>query len=69
MKIDLTESQISALRVGCLVMAKTLKSLLVKLQTKDRKLIGIYSKQMETYEFLADLLQKERLEWWSDYFD
>ncbi len=67
MKIDLTESQISALRVGCLVMAKNLESLVS--QTKDRKLIGIYSKQMETYNFLADLLQKERMEWWSGDFD
>lgn len=67
MIISLSESQVSALRVGCLVMAKNLDSLIS--QTKDKKLIGIYNKQMETYNFLADLLQRKRMDWWSDYFD
>ena len=48
-------------------MAKNLDSLIS--QTKDKKLIGIYNKQMETYNFLADLLQRKRMDWWSDYFD
>ena len=67
MIISLSEQQISALRVGCLVMAKNLDSLIS--QTKDRKLVGIYNKQMETYNFLADLLKRKRMEWRSDYFD
>lgn len=67
MRISLSEKQISALRVGCLVMAKNLDSLIS--QTKNRELVGIYNEQMETYNFLADLLKRKRMEWWSSEVD
>lgn len=61
MNVELSEKQISTLRIACLALANRFESLAS--QTKDSELIGIYNKNREECEFLADLLRKKRVEW------
>ena len=65
--IELSEQQISVLRIACLTLANRFESLAS--QTKDNELIGIYNHNRAECKFLADLLSKKRAEWRLSDFD
>lgn len=65
MRIELSEKQISTLRVACFTLADRLE--ILASQTKDEELVGLYNEQRAECQFLADFLRKKRSEWFSSW--
>lgn len=61
MMINLTEEQLSALRVACLVTAKQAKARAD--ETNDRELIGIFMEQAAMYEDLYCILHHHTIKY------